>query len=82
MRYLILLATALTSFTCALEAQLAQPPAGVTEGLLKELTNACPANPDLGDLNASPFGRAGEERVTPAFKPKPRPVSLRPTYPS
>src|ERR1700722_12302310 len=66
MRYLILLATALSSFTCALRAQLAQPPAGVTEGLLKELTNACPANPELGDLNASPvwsgWGGAGNAR--------------------
>jgi hypothetical protein len=32
MRYLILLATAFTSFTCVLHAELAQPPAGVTEG--------------------------------------------------
>jgi polyvinyl alcohol dehydrogenase (cytochrome) len=54
MRYLILLATSLSSFTCALHAQLSQPPAGITEGLLKEQTNACPANSDLGDLNASP----------------------------
>src|ERR1700722_4872420 len=54
MRDLILLATALASFTCLLRAQLAQPPPGVTEGVLKELMNACPANPDLADLNGSP----------------------------
>jgi polyvinyl alcohol dehydrogenase (cytochrome) len=66
MRNLILLATALASLTCALHAQLAQPPPGVTEGLLKELTNVCPANPDLGNLNASPvwsgWGGAGNAR--------------------
>ena len=66
MRDLILLATALASFTCSLRAQLAQPPAGVTEGVLKELTNACPANPDLANLDASPvwsgWGGAGNAR--------------------
>ena len=45
MTRLILLATALASCTGFLRAQLAQPPPGVTEGVLKELTNACPANP-------------------------------------
>jgi len=36
------------------QAQLAQPPAGVTEGVLKEQPNACPANAPLGRLEASP----------------------------
>ncbi len=54
MRYPILLTTALASFACSLQAQLAQPPPGVTEGVLKELMNACPANPDLANLDASP----------------------------
>src|SRR6202050_2566802 len=56
MRSLILLTAALASFTCSLRAQLAQPPAGVTEGVLKDLMNACPANSDLANLDASPVG--------------------------
>jgi polyvinyl alcohol dehydrogenase (cytochrome) len=39
---------------CSLEAQLAQPPAGVSEGVLKDLMNVCPANPELVNLDASP----------------------------
>jgi len=66
MRYLILLTTALSSFTCSLRAQLAQPPPGVTEGVLKELMSACPANPVLANLDASPvwsgWGGSGNAR--------------------
>ena len=66
MRNLILLATALASLPCVLCAQLAQPPAGVTEGVLKEVMNACPANPDLANLDASPvwsgWGGSGNAR--------------------
>jgi polyvinyl alcohol dehydrogenase (cytochrome) len=69
MRTLILLTTALASFTCSVRAQLAQPPGGVTEGVVKELMNACPANPDLANLNASPvwsgWGGAGNARFQP-----------------
>ena len=77
MRYLILLMTA-----GCLHAQLAEPPAGVTEGMLKELTNRCPANPELGNLDGLPvwsgWGGAGNARfetqaasgLTPADVPK------------
>ena len=51
MRALIFLTTALACFSGSLRAQLAQPPTGVTEGVLKEPTNACPANPDLANLD-------------------------------
>jgi polyvinyl alcohol dehydrogenase (cytochrome) len=40
--------------TGAAQAQLAQPPAGVTEGLLQEQPNVCPANPPLAKFEASP----------------------------
>src|ERR1041385_6878440 len=50
MRYL----PALIFCALSLWAQLAQPPAGVTEGPLKELANACAANPGLGRLDAAP----------------------------
>src|SRR5215472_11875695 len=53
MRYPILLTTALTFFAASGRAQLAQPPAGVSEGVLKELGNACPANPELAKLEPS-----------------------------
>lgn len=46
--------TALIFCSVSLWAQLAQPPAGVTEGPLKELANACAANPGLGRLDAAP----------------------------
>ncbi|MFZ0337084.1 MAG: PQQ-binding-like beta-propeller repeat protein [Terracidiphilus sp.] len=66
MTRLILFATALASFPGFLRAQLAQPPPGVTEGVLKESTNACPANPDLAHLDASPvwsgWGGTGNAR--------------------
>ncbi len=54
MKYPILLAIALASSACSLRAQLAQPPAGVTEGVLKDVMNACPANAKLANLDASP----------------------------
>src|SRR5215475_9097168 len=54
MRSPILLAIALTFFACSTQAQLALPPAGVSEGVLKELMNACPANPELANLESSP----------------------------
>src|SRR5580658_5703614 len=65
-----------------MQAQLAEPPAGVSEGPLKELTRACPVNPELGKLDASPvwsgWGGAGNARfetkstsgLTPADVPK------------
>ncbi len=68
MRYSILLTTALTLFAGSIRAQLAQPPAGVSEGVLKELTNACPANPELANLEASPvlvgLGRSGQRPLS------------------
>ncbi len=63
-RYLILISAAF--FAGSLRAQLAQPPAGVTEGLLKEAARPCPANAELGNLDASPawsgWGGAGNTR--------------------
>src|SRR5262249_4569738 len=55
MRYPILLTAALICCAGSAGAQLAQSPAGVSEGALKELMNACPSNPALADLDASPF---------------------------
>src|SRR5580698_1546802 len=49
-----------------MQAQLAEPPAGVSEGPLKELTRACQAKSELGKLDASPvwsgWGGAGNAR--------------------
>lgn len=60
----ILLATAV--FAVSMRAQLAQPPAGVTEGVLKEVANSCAANRELGKLEAAPtwsgWGGAGNAR--------------------
>ncbi|MBV9768708.1 MAG: PQQ-binding-like beta-propeller repeat protein [Bryobacterales bacterium] len=82
MRYLILLLTASALFASSLRAQLAEPPTGVSEGMLKDLTKPCPANPELGSLNASPvwsgWGGADNARfqtkaasgLTPADVPK------------
>jgi polyvinyl alcohol dehydrogenase (cytochrome) len=82
MRHSILLTAAITCFAGSLLAQLAQPPAGVTEGLVPAVTNHCPANPELGNLDATPFwsgwGGAGNARfqtkaasgLTPADVPK------------
>ena len=69
MRCPILLTTVLTFFAGSAGAQLATPPAGVTEGVVTELMNACPANPELGNLEASPawsgWGGAGNARFQP-----------------
>ena len=54
MRYPMLLTIVFVLLAGSAQAQLAQPPAGVTEGVLKEQPNACPANPPLGKLEASP----------------------------
>jgi polyvinyl alcohol dehydrogenase (cytochrome) len=82
MKYAILVTSALGLFASSVQAQLAQPPAGVSEGILKELVNACPANPDLANLDTSPvwsgWGGAGNARfqtqaaagLTPADVPK------------
>jgi polyvinyl alcohol dehydrogenase (cytochrome) len=82
MRHTILFTSALAFFAGSLWAQLAQPPSGVSEGTLRELTNSCPANPELGNLDAAPvwsgWGGAGNARfqteaaggLTPADVPK------------
>ena len=66
MRHTILVTAALTSFAVYLHAQLAQPPAGVAEGPLTAVTNRCPANSELGSLDAAPswsgWGGAGNAR--------------------
>src|SRR5580692_11496357 len=54
MRHPILLTAALAFLAASLEAQLAQPPAGITEGVLADLANRCPANPALGSPESSP----------------------------
>lgn len=54
MKYPITLGAVLTLLAGIAQAQLAQPPAGVTEGLLKEQANTCTANPPLSNLEASP----------------------------
>src|SRR5271154_101674 len=74
MRYPILLTTVLAFLGASAPAQLAQPPAGVTEGILKEQTNGCPANARLGNLDASPvwsgWGGAGNATNTARFQAK------------
>jgi len=82
LRYLILLSAALAFLAGSMQAQLAEPPAGVSEGPLKELTRACPVNSELGKLDATPvwsgWGGAGNARfetksasgLTPADVPK------------
>ena len=82
MRHSILVTAALTFFAVSLPAQLAQPPAGVSEGAVTAVTNRCPANPELGNLDATPswsgWGGAGNARfqtkaasgLTPADVPK------------
>ena len=66
MRHSILVTAALTLFAVSLPAQLAQPPAGVSEGAVTAVTNRCPANPELGNLDATPswsgWGGAGNAR--------------------
>jgi polyvinyl alcohol dehydrogenase (cytochrome) len=82
LRYLILLPVAFAFFVVSMQAQLAEPPAGVSEGPLKELTHSCPVNSELGKLDGSPvwsgWGGAGNARfetksasgLTPADVPK------------
>ncbi len=60
MRHPILRATLPAFLACsflasAAWAQLAQPPAEVTEGILKDQSNTCPANARLGNPDASPL---------------------------
>ena len=53
----------------SMAAQLAEPPAGVTQGLLTDLPNKCAANRDLGDIGAaswSGWGGAGNARFQSA----------------
>src|SRR5437763_15022523 len=66
MKYPILLTTLLAFLAHSAGAQLAPPPAGVTEGPLKDQTNACPANARLGNLDASPIwsGWGGARNAT------------------
>src|SRR5580704_7185929 len=82
MRHSILVTAALTFFAISLQAQLAQPPSGVAEGAVTALPNRCPANRELGNLDATPFwsgwGGDGNARfqtkaasgLTPADVPK------------
>src|ERR1700735_3918075 len=74
MRNQILRTTLLAFLAGSAWAQLAQPPAGVTEGILKEQTNACPANARLGNLDASPiwsgWGGAGNATNNARFQTK------------
>ena len=61
MRSFVLLTAAIV-FVSSLYGQLAQPPAGVTEGIVKQQTNACPANPEPRKLESTPVwsGWSGE----------------------
>jgi polyvinyl alcohol dehydrogenase (cytochrome) len=74
MRYPILLMIILAFQAASAWAQLAQPPAGVTEGPLKDQTNACPANARLGNPDASPiwsgWGGAGNATNNARFQTK------------
>ena len=83
MRNPVALIAVVVSLAASAQAQLAQPPAGVTEGLLKEQPNACPANPPLGKPGSvARLVGLGRSPTTPAFRPKPTPVLQRRTYPS
>src|SRR5580698_9863538 len=74
MKYPILLTAVLAFVGASAQAQLAQPPAGVTEGILKEQTNGCSANARLGNLDASPvwsgWGGAGNATNNARFQAK------------
>jgi polyvinyl alcohol dehydrogenase (cytochrome) len=82
MRHSILITAALIFFAGSLRAQLAQAPAGVSEGLVMLSTNPCPSNPELGGLDATPswsgWGGTGNARfqtkavagLTPTDVPK------------
>ena len=74
MKYPILLTTALVFLASSAHAQLAQPPAGINEGVLKAQPNACPANSPLAKLEASPvwsgWGGAGNATNNARFQTK------------
>src|SRR5262249_32447915 len=65
-RSLILLTAAAAFLAGSSWAQLAEPPAGVAEGVLKEVAKRCAANPELANLDAAPvwsgWGGAGNAR--------------------
>ena len=69
MRLPILL-TAVACLAGPVMAQLAEPPAGVTQGLLAQVPNKCAANRELSDIAASPswsgWGGAGNARFQTA----------------
>jgi len=66
MTRLILFTAAFAVFSGSTWAQLAQPAVAVTEGLQRDVSNACPGNPQLASLDASPawsgWGGAGNAR--------------------
>src|SRR4051812_47077070 len=74
MRYRVLPTTLFAFLAGSAWAQLAQPPTGVTEGPLKDQTNACPANARLGDLDGFPiwsgWGGAGNAVNNARFQTK------------
>ncbi|HEY3825318.1 MAG TPA: PQQ-binding-like beta-propeller repeat protein [Bryobacteraceae bacterium] len=74
MRYPIPLTILFAFLAGSAQAQLAQAPAGVTEGLLNGQPNACPANSPLGKLEASPvwsgWGGAGNATNNARFQTK------------
>ena len=47
------LSAALVLGAGSVRAQLAQPPAGVAEGLVKDVMDACPANPELPEIRSA-----------------------------
>ena len=61
MRYAMVLTAALAFSGGSARAQLAQPPGGVTEGIVKERMNPCAAKPQLAHLDAGlvGLGRSG-----------------------
>jgi polyvinyl alcohol dehydrogenase (cytochrome) len=65
MRHPILLIIVVSALASSAYAQLAEPPAGITEGIVKEQTDACAANAPLGNLKASPSwsGWGGENNA-------------------
>ena len=82
MKHTILFALALAFSAASLRAQLAQPPAEVTEGIVKDSMNTCAANPAVANLDTAPswsgWGGAGNARfqtksaagLTPGDVPK------------
>ncbi len=65
-----ILTTIALMLSAAAYGQLAESPEGVQEGLLTNVPNSCAANPDLGDINASPswsgWGGTNNNRFQPA----------------